>query len=68
MNQNGITILSKKRLFYKLCRLLRDNQLSGSIPDEIGKLPELVTLDLSGNQFTGEIPSSLGLLTHLNYL
>lgn len=49
-------------------RLLQNNQLSGPVPAEIGKLLELQTLDLSGNQFDGEIPSSLGLLTRLSYL
>lgn len=47
---------------------MQNNQLSGFIPAEIGKLLELQTLDLSGNQFGGDIPSSLGYLTHLSYL
>lgn len=54
--------------FMVLFRLLQNNQLSGPIPSEIGKLSELGTIDLSGNQFSGEIPMSLGLLTNLNYL
>lgn len=49
-------------------RLLQNNQLSGVVPTEIGKLSELQTLDLSSNQFHGEIPSSLGRLTRLSYL
>ncbi|KAJ6377316.1 hypothetical protein OIU76_026313 [Salix suchowensis] len=48
--------------------LLQNNYISGPIPEEIGKLSELQTLDLSGNQFGGGIPSSLGFLTHLSYL
>ena len=56
-------------LFYvNNCRLLQNNELSGPIPDDIGALSELQTLDLSNNQFVGGIPSSLGFLTRLNYL
>ena len=50
------------------CRLLQNNELTGPIPDDIGGLTELQTLDLSHNQIVGGIPSSLGFLTHLNYL
>lgn len=50
------------------CRLLQNNQLSGPVPAEIGKLSELLTLDLSGNQFDGEIPRALGRLFRLSYL
>ncbi|RYR51156.1 hypothetical protein Ahy_A06g026203 isoform A [Arachis hypogaea] len=45
-----------------------NNQLSGPIAAEIGKLSELQTLELSSNQFVGGIPSSLGLLSQLSYL
>jgi Leucine-rich repeat (LRR) protein len=49
-------------------RLLQNNAISGPIPNSIGKLEKLLTLDLSNNTFSGEIPSSLGELKNLNYL
>jgi len=38
---------------------LYDNQLTGSIPPEIGNLTNLTYLDLTNNQLTGEIPESI---------
>jgi hypothetical protein len=38
---------------------LSNNQLTGSIPPEIGNLTNLDWLDLSNNQLTGEIPESI---------
>lgn len=65
----GALILSVASSFVLFtCRLLQNNQLTGPIPAEIGKLLALQTLDLSGNQFAGDIPSSLGFLTHLSSL
>ena len=44
---------------------LRDNQLSGSIPSELGNLANLERLGLDGNQLSGSIPSELGNLDNL---
>jgi Leucine-rich repeat (LRR) protein len=47
---------------------LNNNQLSGSIPPELGNLSNLWDLHLEDNQFTGNIPSSIGDLTQLKHL
>ena len=44
------------------------NQLSGSIPPELGNLSGLIILDIGGNQLSGSIPLELGNLTRLNVL
>ena len=48
--------------------LLRNNQLSGEIPPELGNLTSLILLSLSRNQLTGEIPSELSNLEDLEAL
>ncbi|NNF20951.1 MAG: T9SS type A sorting domain-containing protein [Saprospiraceae bacterium] len=47
---------------------LRDNNLTGTIPDEIGGLGELRAINLDGNLLTGSIPSGLQNLTRLSRL
>ena len=47
---------------------LRDNQLTGSIPPEIGNFSELDDLDLNDNELVGSIPSEIGNLTNLERL
>ncbi|MCY4370430.1 MAG: D-alanyl-D-alanine carboxypeptidase [bacterium] len=44
------------------------NGLTGSIPEEIGSLTELVHLDLSGNDLRGRIPEQISGLTKLSML
>jgi Leucine-rich repeat (LRR) protein len=44
------------------------NQLTGSIPPEIGSLTNLTYLNLGYNELTGEIPPEIGSLTNLTYL
>jgi len=45
-----------------------NNQLTGSIPPEIGNLTNLTGLWLYGNELSGEIPPEIGNLTNLSYL
>ena len=47
---------------------LHNNQLTGSIPSEIGNLTNLTYLNLGNNQLTGSIPSEIGNLTNLTSL
>ncbi len=46
----------------------RANQLSGTLPSEIGNLTHLDTLYLRENQLSGTIPSEIGNLTQLSML
>ena len=47
---------------------LFNNQLSGTIPGEIGNLSRLAGLTLFGNRLSGTIPAELGNLSRLSYL
>ena len=47
---------------------LRDNDLRGPIPPEIGNLAALTLLELSGNDLDGSIPSEIGNLAALDWL
>lgn len=54
--------------WFLTCRLLQNNNITGKLPSEIGRLKRLETLDLSDNFFRGEIPFSIGYLRSLQYL
>lgn len=47
---------------------LRANGLNGTIPPQIGNLPQLQNLNLSENQLTGKIPPQIGNLSSLKTL
>ena len=47
---------------------LKDNQLIGEMPAELGDLTNLIRLDLWGNQLTGEMPPEIGRLANLGWL
>uniref|UniRef100_A0A2C9VJ01 Leucine-rich repeat-containing N-terminal plant-type domain-containing protein n=1 Tax=Manihot esculenta TaxID=3983 RepID=A0A2C9VJ01_MANES len=47
---------------------IRNNNLRGNIPVELGQLKLLHVLDLSNNNFSGSIPSELSKLTNLEKL
>jgi hypothetical protein len=50
------------------CRELYRNNLDGEIPQELGNLKNLVSLDLYANKFTGGIPKSLSKLYSLRFM
>ena len=54
-NNVGIGRLTKLRFLN-----LSQNQLSGTLPQELGQLRELQSLLLRGNRFTGALPRALG--------
>uniref|UniRef100_A0A0E0MGD3 non-specific serine/threonine protein kinase n=1 Tax=Oryza punctata TaxID=4537 RepID=A0A0E0MGD3_ORYPU len=47
---------------------LAGNNLTGMLPNWIGRLTSLVTLDLFNNSITGQVPSEIGMLTNLRNL
>ncbi|CAJ1924560.1 unnamed protein product [Sphenostylis stenocarpa] len=49
-------------------RELNENRISGKIPQELGNLKNLVSMDLSNNQLEGHIPATFGNLMSLKFL
>lgn len=47
---------------------LSSNNLRGTVPDEIGKLTALRTLNLANNHLRGELPQTFHYLSNLEYL
>ena len=51
-----------------ICRMVYDNNLSGSIPRELGILTNLKCLFLYNNYLSGPLPSLLGNLSSLLFM
>ena len=47
---------------------MKDNALTGALPEELGYLTTLQYVALSSNRFEGKIPSTLGGVDHLGKL
>ncbi|GLT54427.1 hypothetical protein SLA2020_276260 [Shorea laevis] len=65
---NGSSSLAFIKDMKSLNSLLRNNNISDSIPSNIGEYQKLTQLDLSFNNITGQIPDSLFNLSSLSYL
>ena len=63
---DGVTVDGSPLRVTKL--VLRDSQLTGTIPPELGGLANLAELSLGDNRLTGPIPSELSNLTNLESL
>ncbi|KAK9081966.1 hypothetical protein Syun_030948 [Stephania yunnanensis] len=72
LSGNQISGIIPSEIFPKLPNLtflhLRDNFLTGNIPQDIGKLNNLQVLSLRNNNLSGRIPSSINNLAPLLYL
>lgn len=60
--------MAEKFVFFVAVLQLGYNQLSGSIPTQLGQLKKLTVLALQSNQLTGAIPASLGDLPEMTRL
>jgi hypothetical protein len=50
-----------------VCSELYGSRLNGSIPETLGNLTNLISLDLLVNLLTGPIPSTLGSISTMRY-
>ena len=65
-NWEGVTVSGKPGRVTRLA--IRESELNGTIPPELGLLSKLTRLDLHGNRLKGTIPPELGQLSSLEVL
>ncbi|KAJ0538677.1 putative non-specific serine/threonine protein kinase [Helianthus annuus] len=69
LDVGGIDLAKASDWFQNLESIdLAYNQLTGTIPDSVGSLHLLKTLQMNINQLTGSIPDTIGGLSSLNFL
>ncbi|CAL9166085.1 LRR receptor-like serine/threonine-protein kinase GHR1 [Musa acuminata AAA Group] len=72
LDNHGISGRADLSVFANLTMLLMlsmaNNNLSGSLPDNLAELSSLECLDISNNAFSGELPSGIGKLRSLKNL
>ncbi|XP_068639575.1 putative receptor like protein 25 [Aristolochia californica] len=68
VSYNGFVYEFTSTLSLVIALDISNNNLSGTIPEEVGNLIGLIALNLSGNQFFGKIPQSIGKLYQLQNL
>lgn len=72
LDNHGISGRADLSVFANLTMLLMlsmaNNNLSGSLPDNLAELSSLECLDISNNAFSGELPSGIGNLRSLKNL
>ena len=55
-------------MIYCVSRLLNGNKLTGSLPEELGNLPNLDRIQIDQNQISGPIPKSFANLNKTQHL
>jgi len=61
----GISCTGEKEL---LKFFLADNGLEGNLPNELGHLSNVMTINFKKNRISGSLPSTFGIMTSLNFL
>jgi hypothetical protein len=67
-NKNGDEGITCNEKGYATMLKLGDMNLTGTIPDDVGLLSSLTTLNLEGNLLRGTFPTEIGFLTNLGYI
>lgn len=61
-------MLSFSLIFFTFFRLLNGNRLTGSLPEELGFLPNLDRIQIDQNNISGPVPKSFANLNKTKHL